>query len=373
MRRAITFIILVLVFTAISVISIFSYLSIEVTVNDITYQALRLERVASLCERNRILIRPGDLIGVGGEIIGKEKGRPTEIIINGIQESLEKELTDNDIVRIVRKDLMEEKKLEIIEIEQPVYIIGKGAFVYLEAEGEVGKKEVVRGAVSKKIISEIIIKEPVPTRMLRRKDANSGDNAEKIVALTFDDGPDPYYTKKILEVLHRYNVKASFFVIGELASKYPFLIKEINSEGHTLGNHTLTHRDIELKSESEVRKELLEVNKILKDITGKEVTWFRPPGGEVNDNILKAANSLNLKTVLWDVDPRDWKKYAPQIIYEEVVGKITREDIILLHDGGGNRMNTLNSLPKIIQSLQQKGYSFFTLDDLFTTYEVNRK
>lgn len=184
------------------------------------------------------------------------------------------------------------------------------------------------------------------------------------VALTFDDGPNPPYTSQILDVLHRYNVKASFFDVGYLAQRYPDLVRQEMAKGHVVGNHTWDHVHLPTLSKSDASKEINDTSNELQQITGTRTTFFRPPYGETDAPTLTVINSLGLTTFMWNVMASDWLMPAPDVISYRVTSVARNGAIILLHDGGGDRTNTVAALPNIIQTLQARGFRFVTLTQL---------
>ncbi len=197
----------------------------------------------------------------------------------------------------------------------------------------------------------------------------------KKVALTFDDGPHPYFTENILEIISKYNIKATFFLVGIQAEKYPQLVKLLaENERCKIGNHTYSHKNLTKLSDLEILNELKTTQEILNSISGKKnvISYFRPPGGHYNDKVLNIADKLNLKIVLWSIFTND---HSEKITEKELISKITAslssdKEIILLHSGS---ITTLKCLPKIIEILKEKNYEFVTIDEILEdeTYIVN--
>jgi peptidoglycan/xylan/chitin deacetylase (PgdA/CDA1 family) len=184
------------------------------------------------------------------------------------------------------------------------------------------------------------------------------------VALTFDDGPNPPYTSQILDVLRSYNVKASFFDVGYLVRKYPDLVRQEMAEGHVVGNHTWDHAHLPPLSTSDITREINDTSDELQKVTGTRPTFFRPPYGETDAHTLTIINNLGLTTFMWNVDPADWSRPAPNVVSSKVTNVARNGVIILLHDGGGDRTNTVTALSTIIQKLQARGFRFVTLSQL---------
>lgn len=192
----------------------------------------------------------------------------------------------------------------------------------------------------------------------------SGNTHLPEIALTFDDGPSPAYTSQVLTILQTYGVKATFFVIGTNAAAYPDYVQQEYQQGNAIGNHTWTHPNLTQLSSSEGRSQLQRTSDEIQAVTGVNPTVFRPPGGNFNSSVQSIAASLGLSTVLWNVDPRDWSQPGTDVIIQRVLDAVHNGSIILLHDGGGNRSETVAALPTIISRLEQRGFQFVTIPRL---------
>ena len=194
---------------------------------------------------------------------------------------------------------------------------------------------------------------------------------EKIIALTFDDGPHRIYTAEVLDILAKYNAKATFFIIGENAEKNPELVLRVHDEGHEVANHTYTHP---LKTTiANLEKELQRTNETIYSITGFYPKLFRPVGGEYTDGMIKAAVDQGYKVVMWSwhQDTVDWKNPGVKNIVRKVLTVTKPGDVILFHDGGGNRKQTVKALEEILPELQKQGYKFVTISELIE-YKNNK-
>jgi peptidoglycan/xylan/chitin deacetylase (PgdA/CDA1 family) len=186
-----------------------------------------------------------------------------------------------------------------------------------------------------------------------------GPPSAKVVALTFDDGPDPAETPNILDILEQHTVKATFFVTGQEVNNYPDLLRREYQEGHLVTNHTYTHRNLTGLSDAEVAQELQATNTAITSLGVPQPNLFRPPGGQTNDRVVSIATSLGLTQTLWDVRPEidDYLNPPPEEICNRVTSNVTPGSIVLLHDGGSAE-NTDAALPCIIQNLKAQGYRF---------------
>ena len=178
------------------------------------------------------------------------------------------------------------------------------------------------------------------------------------IALTFDDGPHPKYTKYLLDGLKERGVKATFFVTGEHASLYPELIRRMAEEGHLIGNHTYSHVQLKKDNRKEFEKELRKTNEIITQITGEEVLFVRPPYGSWDRSLEKELNAL---PVLWTIDPTDWSCLNAETVTKRVVKKARENAIILLHD---SYQTSVDAALRIVDELTEKGYQFVTVDEL---------
>lgn len=178
------------------------------------------------------------------------------------------------------------------------------------------------------------------------------------VALTFDDGPHPYYTAQLLDALKERNVKATFFVIGKQIDGNEKIIERMYKEGHLIGNHTYNHVKLKGLSDQQACEELLKTCKVLHRITGEYTEYIRPPFGEWNH---KLDCKINMIPVMWDVDPKDWKSTNVSKVVKQVVTEVKENDIILLHD---YYKTSVQAAIEIIDQLQENGYQFVTVDQL---------
>ena len=185
----------------------------------------------------------------------------------------------------------------------------------------------------------------------------NGPRGRKIVALTFDDGPSEY-TPEFLRVLRDKHVNGTFFEIGQEMAGREATMRQILAEGNEIGDHTMHH--VEYPGYSEIA----EAGARIQAYTHFKPCLFRPPGGAVDSSVISTAGGLGMRSITWDVDPMDWSTPGTGAIYSTIVDTTRPGSIILMHDGGGNRSETLAALPQVIDTLRSRGYSFETVTQL---------
>lgn len=188
-----------------------------------------------------------------------------------------------------------------------------------------------------------------------------GNKERKLIALTFDDGPHPIYTLKLLEVLKEAHVHATFFVVGKQVDKYPALVQLEVMQGHEIGNHTYDHVDLTQIPPELIGYELDECNRAIKRATGTTAHFFRPPGGDYDVDVVREATRRSIVTTLWTDDPGDYAKPGADIVLQRTLDRLENGAIILLHDG---IPETVDILPALIAEARKRGYEFVTISEL---------
>lgn len=192
---------------------------------------------------------------------------------------------------------------------------------------------------------------PVMGKELEMKDG-------KKIALTFDDGPHPFYTEQLLKGLKERGAKATFFITGQNVETYPEIVKKIHEEGHLVGNHTYSHTQLTSRNQEKFKQEIIKTNEVIKEVTGEDTIFVRPPYGSWNKEFEK---ELNMFPVLWTIDPLDWCSSDVSCIVKNVCAKAEENDIILMHD---QYKSTITAALKIVDELQERGFEFVTVDEL---------
>jgi peptidoglycan/xylan/chitin deacetylase (PgdA/CDA1 family) len=181
--------------------------------------------------------------------------------------------------------------------------------------------------------------------------------------LTFDDGPSRTWTPRILDLLRRYDARATFFVVGSAVAAEPSLTRRIAREGHTIGNHTYNHADLTRLSAAGFRAEVSLAQAAIERVAGTTTRLLRPPYGAVNASTRTLAAQAGYKLVLWDVDPQDWRRPGSGSIAARILRDTRPGSLILLHDGGGDRSQTLAALEQVLATLSARGYTFAAMRD----------
>lgn len=188
---------------------------------------------------------------------------------------------------------------------------------------------------------------------------------QKLVALTFDDGPWPKTTEEILAILKKENVKATFYMIGQPLKSFPEIGKKVVADGHEIANHTVHHWYHKM-GDLVAKREIDDTNTIIKDYLNVKTNFFRPPGGVLDNGLADYAHKLNDAVFMWSVDSGDSQPRRPSVetIVKNVMSQVQPGGIVLMHDGGGNHENTAKAVPIIIAKLRAEGYKMVTTTEL---------
>lgn len=191
----------------------------------------------------------------------------------------------------------------------------------------------------------------------------------KQLALTYDDGPNDPHTLRLLEVLARHDVRATFFLIGRYVQQRPDIVRELVKAGHVIGNHTFTHPLLIFKPAGEIRKELTDCRAAIEAAIGSHSHFFRPPFGGRRPAVLRIARELGLEPVMWNVTGFDWNAPPAATIKKKVQSQIRGGNVILLHDGGhrqmaADRSQTVLATDHLISQYKSEGYEFVTIQNM---------
>jgi peptidoglycan/xylan/chitin deacetylase (PgdA/CDA1 family) len=188
---------------------------------------------------------------------------------------------------------------------------------------------------------------------------------EKVIALTFDDGPGPKNTAQVLEILKKNNIKATFFMVGQMVKYFPQIAKQVAADGHVIGNHTWHHWYFQMDGAT-AASEIDRTADIIYKTTGEKTTLFRPPGGFLNNGLAQYAKNKKYAVMMWSEESGDAERRSPQVpmLVKNVLKYAKPGAIVLLHDGGGNRSKSVKALPEMIAGLKAQGYRFVTIPQL---------
>lgn len=186
----------------------------------------------------------------------------------------------------------------------------------------------------------------------------NGSPGKKVVALTFDDGPHPTNTPRLLNILEEKGVKATFFILGERADEYPNIVKQTHAKGHEVENHSYSHPDLAGASLAVLDREVERTNKIIDSLTGRRPLYFRPPYGSYNKQV---SSNITNQIALWSVDTLDWKSRNAAAVQQSAMSQVHNGSVILMHD---IHSTTVDAVGPLIDSLKAQGYTFVRLDEL---------
>jgi peptidoglycan/xylan/chitin deacetylase (PgdA/CDA1 family) len=189
------------------------------------------------------------------------------------------------------------------------------------------------------------------------------------LALTYDDGPNDPWTLKLLDVLDRHSVKATFFLIGRFVAERPQIAREVAARGHEIGNHTWSHPNLVFTSRGELRRQLADTREALFDAVGEHSRFFRPPFGGRRPSVMRTVRSLGLEPILWRATGWDWSATSSDQIVRKLVRQVRGGEVILLHDGGHQRMgtdrsHTVAATDEFLRRYQGEGYEFGTVSEM---------
>jgi len=196
-----------------------------------------------------------------------------------------------------------------------------------------------------------------------------GIRGSKQIALTYDDGPNDPHTLKLLEVLAKHSVRATFFMIGRFVRQRPDIARAVAQAGHVIGNHTFTHPLLIFESKAQTRIQLVDCHQALQDTIGEHSTLFRPPFGGRRPATVRVARELGMQTVMWNVTGYDWNAPPAAVIEKKVERQMRGGDVILLHDGGyrapgADRAQTVIATENLIRRYADQGYQFVTVPEM---------
>ncbi|BAY91777.1 polysaccharide deacetylase [Tolypothrix tenuis PCC 7101] len=195
---------------------------------------------------------------------------------------------------------------------------------------------------------------------------------QKVIALTFDDGPWPESTAQVLDILKKNDIKATFFVVGQNVKNFPDILKRVAAEGHTVANHTWHHWYHFMNAQT-AAYEVDNTTDIIFKTTGVKTNLFRPPGGMMHNGVANYAKNSKYAVIMWSSDSMDYSRPSVPRLINNVFREAKPGGIVLMHDGGGNRSQTVEALPTIIARFKKEGYSFVTIPELLEMQDKDQK
>ena len=314
--------------------------------------------------------KPGNLVSVGGNVLEEGGGTAFTAKVNGDELSGDEigsfRAKGNEVITFgdgtdVTEPSHEEERESQPKLEPAASV---GAVTYVSQYGKTGRQKFTVGDVSGEAVEGEVI-EPVQNVKLESVNVRP-DNGRKVVALTFDDGPSKY-TQQYLDILSKYGARATFFCLGSQIPGRENLVQAIKSQGSQVASHTQNHEQLTLLDPDPLRSEVTETFSAISSAGGGDTTVLRPPYGALDTSTWASSGGTFSASIIWNLDSLDWKLPGADAIVENSTLGVTNGSIILMHDGGGNRDQDVEALPRIIESLQADGYELVTINELLST------
>ncbi len=340
---------------------------INVTVNGTPYELRGAKTVQTAIKASGLPINPGDFISLQGNILEKSAGDPFLATVNG-EEVVDPDygLRDGDTITLTDgKDIVEDYTESESPIPYKATIGGMGAIHKFE-KGVEGVLTTKTGTVSGETV-ERQTTDPVDATC---KEYNVNTGMNKVVAFTFDDGPSSEYTASVLDILKENDAKGTFFCIGTEVESYPELVKREAEEGHQVCTHSYDHADpvggtdLGLMDAKGQVDEIQHGMQTITDVLGGEASRVvRMPGGNLSEAMVLNLEQYVDYEIGWNIDTEDWTLPGAEAIYQQMIA-VQPGEIVLCHDGGGDRSQTVEALRRAIPYLKEKGFTFVTMDEL---------
>lgn len=356
---------------ALAVVGVVAYAwmhrTVQVTVDDKQVNVVVNSTLEQVLDASGQKVSPGNLVAVTGDVITPSDGHAFSATING------NAVDDDQLASTTVKggedikfgngdDRTEDYDVVNTTTVQPQLKMEgtEGSIFYVKQWGKTGTIETRKGKQSGKTadVTSVDVQD-----LIIQRQGIAPDNDQKLVALTFDDGPSQY-TDKYLDILDQYGIKATFFELGQQVDEYPDAAKRVVSDGMQLGSHTWDHKQLTKLNEQQVSDELEPSFQKIQDVTGYQTTMLRQPYGSINDKVWLYSKGTMSVSVFWTHDSEDWKVPGVDKLVSNATKDMFTGAIILMHDGGGNRDEDVQALPQIIEAWQNAGYQFVTISDL---------
>jgi len=352
-------------FVARTWVPVWFHLPVSVTVNDKAYKVASGTKVSSFLDTTFDLsVYQGELRTDKGQVLDPRGGKPARIIFDGAPlRARERIMRDGAVIKLIRgADIVHGTAQKSVAIAPGVRKQGKGSLVGLLQAGKPGAKLQTVDTVTGKVLSSKDATAPVDA--LLQVYSTLGVKS-RVVALTFDDGPWKDSTAAIVAILKQQQVKATFFELGTNIKRYPAFSRAVVNGGSLIGLHSWDHKDFTKLNASQIDSQVQRTQDALKAATGQTSQWFRLPYGASTNSADGEVVSKGFHLAFWTVDTNDWSRPGVNKIVARAVAGARPGAVILMHDGGGDRSQTVAALPKVITALKAKGYSFVTVDELY--------
>lgn len=309
----------------------------------------RRHRVADALKEAHVVVHDGVLYSVTTHRVLDAHAAPAVITADGRPVSLPTQLTRGAEIQVVNgMDAVEPVDVRRVP-STPTGLPPVERRLY--RPGHPGIDDIEVGRVSGEVVSRVVIVSA----------GTAVTETRPVVALTFDDGPNPQATPLILQILRDENVTATFCIYGQKATVHPELLRAVAVAGHTLCDHTMHHMlDLPKRPHTQIVAEVYQCADLIRSVTGEDPLLYRAPGGAVSPDVIDVAHQRGLRVLGWSVDPHDYQRPPPMVIIQRVLAGVRPGAVILLHDGGGDRSNTVAALRPLIDQLRAMGYSFTT-------------
>lgn len=331
-------------------------LSSIASVNGHVYSLPSSASITSVASDVISLAKPGSSLDITGDVLAIGSGRPMKTHLGGHAVSPDAVLTDGAVVLVAHgENTLEGIAAKTEAIPFKTVVEGSGAIVHLAQLGNAGERTLYLGMSSRKQAAVFTLSAPHNEILQRTPTAKDG---QKLVALTFDDGPGKW-TQSVLDALAAKHVPATFFVLGSSAAGNTAMIRKLRDAGHEVENHTWGHPQLDKLTPDQIRSQIARTEAVI-----GPSRFLRPPYGAYNATVAGVATSMGYRLALWTVDTLDWKNRDADAIFAHVKSETKPGAIILMHDGGLERSQTVAAIPKIVDWLLRNGYSLTTVRNL---------
>ncbi len=341
----------------------------EATINGKQYEVKRFMTVDQAIASANLKTEAGNFLAIDGKILEAGKGEPYTAFVNGEEvDPAEYKLRFGDSIEVsIGADIVEDSSVEEIPIAPTVTVSGSGAIHEFAGDKQTGVLKRKTGLTSGTVIDE----QTTDPGSILENHYNIDTGGDKVIALTFDDGPWPETTSQVLDLLEANDAKATFFMIGTQVEDHADQVKRSNEMGNQLCTHSWDHAqgsgqrvNLGLMTPDEIVAEITDGQQVIVDVVGGDTERvIRAPGGNLPENVTQVIYPYADYEIGWNIDTMDWSRPGVQHIIDQLMSA-QPGDIILMHDGGGDRSQTIEALAACLPELKDQGYKFVTIDEL---------